>query len=665
MLGTILVLETQAQESPELASTAAGAAELDASINTDGPTPKPPPQLPPPEGAKQLSKTDQAWIDPEHDWVIVDGRVSLRRGVLEMFACTKNTKEHESIVAVDSKAFVLHAALLAAGAEPGGPVEFTPKYVPPHGTRIEVEVYWLDEQGQRHKARAQNWVRDVRTKEAMDLPWVFAGSGFWRDEETGQQGYMAEGGDLICVSNFGSAMLDVPAELTNSNEGLFFEAFTEKIPPLGWPVRLVLKPVLEEEESKDKAAANPRAAREIHKVEKAVAKQFDWPQWLGPQRNGLTEETGLLKEWPSKGPRQMWLSREIGLGYAGPAIAGGTLFIMGTRGEASYLFALNADTGSELWAVEMGSILKNGWGDGPRSTPTVDGDRVYALAAGGVLVCCNTASGAELWRVTMQDLGGGVPTWGYAESPLVDGDLLLCTPGGSKGAIAALDKMTGNVRWQSAEVTDGAHYSSIVKGAAGGKSQYIQLLAKRAIGLNPADGRLLWESPFPGSTAVIPTPIYRDNKVYLTAGYGAGSQLLDLGDDGQTVTQPFNNKVMKNQHGGVILIGDHLYGHSDGVGWVCQDWNTGEKVWNNKRDLGKGAIGYADGMLYCISEKEGEVVLIEATPEEWREQGRFTLSPQTEQRSPRGRIWVHPVIVNGKLYLRDQELLFCFDVKAP
>lgn len=218
-----------------------------------------PPQLPDPIGMERLSKTDRAWLDAQRNRVVVDGRVSLRRGVLEMFACKRNTKEHESVVALDAKAFVLHAALLAAGADTGGPVQFDPEYKPPHGTEIQVDVLWLDKEGNRHKVRAQEWVRDVRTKKAMDLPWVFAGSGFWLDEETGKQHYQAESGDVICVSNFSSAMLDVPAESTNVNAGLFYEAFTERIPPLGTPVRVVLTPVLEEKQERAPGQTAPQA----------------------------------------------------------------------------------------------------------------------------------------------------------------------------------------------------------------------------------------------------------------------------------------------------------------------------------------------------------------------------------------------------------------------
>lgn len=220
-----------------------------------------PPQLPDPVGMERLSKTDRAWLDAKRNRVVVDGRISLRRGVLEMFACKRNTKEHESVVALDAKAFVLHAALLAAGADTGGPVQFDPEYKPPHGTEIQVDVLWLDKEGKRHKVRAQEWVRDVRTKKAMDLPWVFAGSGFWLDEQTGQQHYQAESGDVICVSNFSTAMLDIPAESTNVNSGLFYEAFTERIPPLGTPVRVVLTPVLEKKPEQPARQAPAEGAR--------------------------------------------------------------------------------------------------------------------------------------------------------------------------------------------------------------------------------------------------------------------------------------------------------------------------------------------------------------------------------------------------------------------
>lgn len=392
------------------------------------------------------------------------------------------------------------------------------------------------------------------------------------------------------------------------------------------------------------------------------AEQYSWPQWQGPTRNGLTEETGLLETWPEGGPKQRWVFGECGEGYAGPAIVDGRLFILGERDGTSELIALDANNGRELWAAEIGPEFKNDWGDGPRNTPAVDGDRVYAMSADGIVICANVADGKEIWRVTMESLGGQVPNWGYAESVLVDGDKLLCTPGGPQGTIAAIDKQTSKVLWQTKELTDLAHYSSIIPAEMHGGRQYVQLLEKRLVGISADDGKLLWEVDWPGSVAVIPTPIVRGNQVFVTSGYGAGCMLVEISPQ-NVPTKVWENKRMKNQHGGVICVGDHLYGFSDDVGWVCMDWQTGKQAWREREALGKGAIGYADGRLYLVDQSEGYVVLIDASPEGWSERGRFILQPQAKDRPPRGGVWVHPVVVNGKLYLRDQEFVHCYDVK--
>ncbi|TWT36735.1 outer membrane biogenesis protein BamB [Posidoniimonas corsicana] len=391
------------------------------------------------------------------------------------------------------------------------------------------------------------------------------------------------------------------------------------------------------------------------------AAEYDWPQWMGPNRDGLSQEKGLLQKWPEEGPPQTWLVRSVGLGYAGPSIAEGKIYILGALDGVTHLMCLDEATGERQWATPIGPEYENDWGNGPRCTPTYDGDHVYAMSGTGQLICCQTADGKKVWQVAMQDFGGKTPQWGYCESPLVDGERVVVTPGGEKGSMIALNKQTGSLLWQSQGVTEGAQYASIVKSSAGGRDQYVQLLHK-VFGVNPDDGSVLWQQDWQG-LAVIPTPLIRGNKVYVSTGYGVGCRLIDLGESGTDPTTVYDNKVMKNKHDGLALLGDHLYGYSDGVGWLCQDFNTGERVWRERNALGKGSIGYADGRLYCLSEDEGEVVLINATPEGWEEHGRFKLSPQTEQRKPRGRIWVHPVIANGKLYLRDQELLFQFNVK--
>jgi outer membrane protein assembly factor BamB len=292
---------------------------------------------------------------------------------------------------------------------------------------------------------------------------------------------------------------------------------------------------------------------------------------------------------------------------------------------------------------------------------------VFALSGEGTLICVRASDGREVWRKSMQDLGGTIPKWEYCESVLVDGNRVVCTPGGPQGAIVAFDKTNGRLLWQTKELDDLAHYSSVVPTSIHGKPQYVQLFEKRVVGISPDNGKLLWEHPFPGEVAVITTPIVHNNQVFITAGYGVGCKLIEISASNKT-TEIYDNNVMKNHHGGVVLVGDHLYGFSDDIGWTCMDFKTGRRVWRDRENLGKGSLAYAEGLLYCVSEGDGaaptDVMLIEASPAGWEERGKFKLSPQTKLRKPSGRVWTHPVVVGGKLYLRDQELLFCFDVKA-
>lgn len=387
----------------------------------------------------------------------------------------------------------------------------------------------------------------------------------------------------------------------------------------------------------------------------------DWLQWRGPNRADRSAETGLLKVWPEGGPSQLWTNSNTGLGYGGISVAQGTVFTMGSRDETEFLIAIDAQTGKEKWAAKMGPLLENGWGNGPRSTPTIDGDRVYAMSGQGHLVCVERESGEAVWKKKMSELGGQVPQWGYSESPLVDENRVVVTPGGGNGAIAALDKTSGSLLWQTESINDGAHYSSIIVAQPHGKKQYVQLLVSQIVGIDPASGDVLWTTPFNGAVAVIPTPVTKDNYVYVTSGYGVGCKLIEISQDNQ-VKEIYSNKVMKNHHGGVILVGDKIFGHSDGAGWMCQDLKSGEADWTQD-DLGKGCVTFADGMLYCVDEKRGQVALVEASDVAWKEKSRFKLSPQTKNRNRNGGIWTHPVISDGKLYLKDQEILYCYEVK--
>ena len=390
----------------------------------------------------------------------------------------------------------------------------------------------------------------------------------------------------------------------------------------------------------------------------------DWPQWRGDSRRDHSPDKGLPAQWPQNGPKQVWSFDNAGLGYAGFAISKDSLFTMGLRDGQEFLIAVNASTGKELWSSPAGSKYPNNWGDGPRMTPTVDGDRVFAIGGQGLLICVEAKNGKLIWSKNLvTDLGGQLQDWGYTESPLVVGDIVICTPGGPQGTLAGLDKSSGAVRWRTSGLTDKAQYSSPILIQHDGQPQVVQLVMNRFFGVSPKDGSVLWKKDFPGRVAVIPTPIYEDGIVYVTAGYGVGCEAVRLGTN-NSIAPLYSNKVMKNHHGGVVCVDGYLYGHSDGAGWVCQELKTGKEIWSHK-GFGKGSVTYADGKLICLDERNGDVALVEASTQGWKELSRFKLAPLSSKRSPQGGIWPHPVVVNGRLYLRDQELLHCFNVKSP
>jgi outer membrane protein assembly factor BamB len=294
-------------------------------------------------------------------------------------------------------------------------------------------------------------------------------------------------------------------------------------------------------------------------------------------------EKGLLQDWPEGGPKKLWTVNDVGLGYSGVTVQAGSLYTMGAFDKKEMLLAYNSSSGEKLWEVHVGELLTNGWGDGPRMSPTISNGKIYALGARGNLLCVLAKNGELVWKKSLvDDLGGKVPGWGYTESVLVDQEKVICTPGGKDGTIAALDADSGRTIWRTKNFTDGAQYSSPISIMHQGKKQYVQLVMKNIVGIDPGNGSVLWKSTWPGKVAVIPTPIFSNGHVYVTSGYGVGCKLVKLGNN--YPTNIYENKVMKNHHGGVIKVGEHLYGYSDGVGWVCQDFKTGELIWNEKKD---------------------------------------------------------------------------------
>ena len=386
----------------------------------------------------------------------------------------------------------------------------------------------------------------------------------------------------------------------------------------------------------------------------------DWPTWRGPKRDGISTEKGLLAAWPAGGPPLAWKATGCGVGYSSVSVANGRVFTMGDGPDGSNVRAFDEKSGKPVWTSPVLGKAGGNY-EGTRCTPTVDGDAIYALGQFGDLICLDAAKGTERWRKNLsKDFGGGAPGWNYTESPLIDGNNVMVTPGGDKGTIVALDKKTGALVWQSKDYKDGAQYSSLVPADINGVHQYIQLTGQSVAGVDAATGALLWRADRKGETAIITTPVYANNQVFVTSAYGVGCNAFKITKDGSSfkTEELYANKNMANHHGGVILLGDYLYGSSDGKGWVCQDFKTGAIKWAEK-SVGKGSIAHADGHFYFRSEDgKGTVALVEATPDGYKETGRFDPPDRSNKNS-----WPHPVIANGRLYLRDQDVILSYDVR--
>jgi len=389
----------------------------------------------------------------------------------------------------------------------------------------------------------------------------------------------------------------------------------------------------------------------------------DWPQWRGPDRTGLSRETGLLRSWPPEGPKLVWKAEGLGGGYSTPSIANKRIFGMGYVEDAEVVWALATDNGQRIWGTRIASANHEiGYDEGPRSTPTVDGDRLYALGVSGDLVCLNVTDGKLLWRKNLvREFGGHVPGWGYSESPLVDGEKVVVTPGGREATLVALNKTSGEVVWKcQVPGGDPAAYSSCIAADVGGQRQYIQFLSHGVVGVSATDGKFLWRFDAPANNRGIQcsTPLFRDNLVFAASAYRHGGALARLtnGPNGVTAEQVYFTRNMQNHHGGMILVGDYLYGFNEST-LTCLNFKTGEVVWED-RSVNKGSLGYADGHLYARGER-GAVALVEATSTGYVERGRFDQPDRSGKNA-----WSHPVIANGRLYLRDQDILLCYDVKA-
>jgi outer membrane protein assembly factor BamB len=404
--------------------------------------------------------------------------------------------------------------------------------------------------------------------------------------------------------------------------------------------------------------------------------ESDWPQWRGHGRDGKSLEKGLIANWGA-GPKLAWENAKIGHGYGSPSVVGDKVFILGgtdnNPGSPEFIRCLNLKDGTEVWSTPMGTSAGDylgGWGAGPRSTPTFANGMLYCLGSTGDLLCVNAKDGKQVWRKNLvKDFGGsiGKPTWGYSESPLVDGDNVICTPGKGTGMVA-LNAKSGETVWACKEFDDFAQYSSILPVDVGGVRIYLQQAGASSLGVRAKDGKLMFRNKeLNRSIAVIPTPVYADGHVFFTSGYGAGCECYKLTASGDTVKAEkvySKFKTISNHHGGVIQIGDHLYGHNNANKWVCFAFKEAkdDAVWSHQ-GFGKGSITYVDGHFLCYEENSGNLAVIKATQSGWEQVGKLELPKKSKTSKAKGAIWAHPVVAHGKLFLRDFDLLLAFDLK--
>ena len=407
----------------------------------------------------------------------------------------------------------------------------------------------------------------------------------------------------------------------------------------------------------------------------ATAGAGDWPQWRGPNRDGIAVGESMRSNWDAHPPTLLWMSEGMGRGYASLAIVDGRLYTTGNRDDAQAVVCADAANGDVVWATPITDRNPKHGYPGSRCTPTVDGDHVYVVASDGKIACLDKSDGSIVWSESFKQWSGKMMSgWGFSESPLVDGDWVLCTPGGKDAMIVALNKRDGSLVWKATMPSigengkDGAGYSSIVISNGGGVKQYVTTVGRGTIGVRAEDGKFLWGyNRVANSTANIPTPIIDGDLVFASTGYGTGAVLLQLtgGSEGDVQAEEryfLTAKDFQNHHGGMIEIDGYIYaGHQHNKGFpICLDMKSGKAAWGGRiRPEGNGsaAITCVDGQV-IFRYQDGKLALIEATPKGHKLNGTFKPEYQED------KSWSHPVVVDGKLYLREQDRLMCYDVGA-
>ncbi len=394
-----------------------------------------------------------------------------------------------------------------------------------------------------------------------------------------------------------------------------------------------------------------------------VSTADDWPHWRGLDRNGISKETNLLKNWPANGPDLIWSVENLGEGYSSASISEDRIYITGVVDKIETLTALDLE-GNIIWQSTFGEKWKGSYPEA-RSTPTVENDYVYVMSGMGQVSCFIKKSGELKWSLDIIDkFDGEYHRWGMAESFLIVDDKLICTPGGSDASVVALDKMSGSVIWQSEELSEEANYCSPILIKRGGKKIISTQLADSFVGIDAENGNLLWSDEYDEyqddpKDININSPLYSDGNVFVTSGYDNPSAMYKLSEDGTKIERTWISEVLDVHVGGVVLVDGYIYGsnweNNRSGNWVCLDWKTGEVMWEEKW-INKGSIISAEGMLYCYEEKEANIALVKATPKKFEKISSF------EVPLGKGRSWAHPAISNGRLYVRRGGALMVYDI---
>jgi len=391
----------------------------------------------------------------------------------------------------------------------------------------------------------------------------------------------------------------------------------------------------------------------------------DWTQFRGIHRDGKSAETGLLKKWPEGGPKLLWSIDELGKGNSSAAIVKGVIYTTGMMEKKEYLYAISLD-GKIKWQKQYGNAWKNSYPES-RSTPTIDGDRIYVMSGMGQLFCFDLKTGNQKWTIpVVEKFKGDYSRWGIAESILIDGNYLFCTPGGPDATMVALDKMTGKTIWTSKGLSDKSNYASPILFERGGKKIIAAMVEKSFVGIDAKTGKVIWNEKYddilPKNKSINPvSPTYYNGCIYITAGYNWGSAMFEISADGTQLKKKWLDNTLDVHHGGVVVVDGYIYGanwHNNKNGnWICLNWETGQVMYDEPWFC-KGSIMYADGMLYCYEEKKGHLALVKPTPEKFDVVSSFQITQGS------GPFWAHPTISDGVLYIRHGEVLMAYSIKA-